>query len=75
MATVQNNSALHNALCSFYNSVLVSVLSDDVTFICALSGMLVHHDSNRFIQRPVLIVLHVCITLVVDSPTKSVEVF
>ena len=46
-------AALHNALCSFYNSVLVSVLSDNATFSCTLSGMLVHHSSNTngFIQR------------------------
>ena len=59
MTAMQKYSALHNALCSFYNSVLVSILPDNVTFSCTLSGMLVHHSSNtnRFIQRHILVVL------------------
>ena len=72
---MQKYSALHNDLCSFYNSVLVSVLSDNVTFSCTLSGMLVHHSSNRFIQTYILVVLHVSSTLVVGSPASSVDVF
>ena len=75
MTAMQKYSALHNALCSFYNSVLVSVLPDNVTFSCILSGMLVHHNSNRFIQRPFLVVLHVSSTPVVGSPANSVDVF
>ena len=49
----------YDALCSFYNSVL----SDSVTFICTLSGMLVHHSSNRFTERPIPVVLHVSSTV------------
>ena len=49
----------YDALCSFYNSVL----SDNVTFSCTLSGMLVHHSSNRLIERPILVVLHVSSTV------------
>ena len=40
-----------DTICPFYNSVLGSVLSDNVTFSCTLSGMLAHYSSNRFIQR------------------------
>ena len=65
----------YDALCPFYNSVLGLFLSDNVTFSCALSGMLAHYTSNRFIQRPNLIVLHVSITLVVGSPANSVNMF
>ena len=42
---------------------------------CTLSVMLAHYSSNRFIQRPNLVVLHASITLVVDSPSNSVDVF
>ena len=55
-----------------------SVLSDNVTFSCTLSGMLAHHSSNRFIQRPILIVLQVIGTLSVldmDSLVSSGDVF
>ena len=51
-----------------------SVLSDNVTISCALLGMLAHYSSNRFIQRPTLVVLHVSCTLVVGSPANSVDV-
>ena len=64
-----------DVICPFYNSVLGSVLSDNITYICTFSGMLVHYSSNRFIQRPVLVVLHASITLVVGSPPSSVYVF
>ena len=67
---------VYDALCTFYNAVLGSVLPDDVIFSCTLSGMLAHYRSNRFIQRPILVVLHVSITLmVVGSPASSVGVF
>ena len=63
-------SALHNYddLCPRYNSVLGSVLSDNVTISYTLSGLLAQCSSNRFIQRHILIVLHVSSTLVVGSP-------
>ena len=55
----------YDALCSFYNSVL----SDNVTFSCTLSGILVHHtihstSSNRFTERPIPVVLHVSSSVV-----------
>ena len=58
-----------DAFCPFCNSVQ----SDNVTFSCTLSGMLAHHSSNRFIQRPMLVVFHVSSTLVVGSPANFVE--
>ena len=66
----------YDALCPFYNSVLVSVLPGNVTFSCTLSGMLAHYGSNtnRFSQRPIHI-LHVSSTLVVGYPGNSVSVF
>jgi len=55
--------------------VLGSVLSDNVTFSCTLSGLLAYYiSSNRFNQRPILVVLHVSITLVVGSPYRCVLV-
>ena len=36
--------------------------------------MLAHYSSNRFIQRPILVVLHVSSTVVVGSPANSVDV-
>ena len=39
------------------------------TFTCTLSGILVHHSSNMFIQR------HSRSTLVVGSPANSIDVF
>ena len=51
-----------------------TVLSDNVTVSSALSGMLAHYSSNRFIQRPTLVVLHVISTLVVGSPANFVDV-
>ena len=51
-----------------------SVLSDNVTISCALSGMLAHYSNNKFIQRPNLTVLLVSSTLVVGSPASSVDV-
>ena len=65
----------YDALCPFYISVLGSVLSDNVTFSCTLLGMLAYYSSNRFIQRPILVVLHVSSILVVGSPANSVDVF
>ena len=53
-------------------------MSDNVTSSCTLSGMLAHYGSNRFIQRPILVVLHVSklsITLVGGSPANSVDMF
>ena len=67
----------YDAFCPFYNSVLGSFMSDNVTSSCTLSGMLAHYGSNRFIQRPILVVLHVSklsITLVGGSPANSVDV-
>ena len=63
------------ALCPCYSSVLGSVLSDNVSFSCTFSGMLAHYSSNRFTQRPILVVLHVSSTLVVGSLANSVDVF
>ena len=51
-----------------------SILSDNVTFKCTLSGMLAHYSSNRFIQKPTPVVLNVSSTLVVGSPANSVDV-
>ena len=51
-----------------------SLLSDNITIICALSGMLAHYSSNRFIQRATLVVLLVSCTLVVGSPANFVDV-
>ena len=58
-----------DALCPFCNSVLGSVLSDNVPFSCTLSGMLTYYSSNTngFIRMPFLVVLYVRITLVVGS--------
>ena len=42
----------YDALCPFCNSVLGSVLSDNVTFSCTHSGMVAHYGSNVFSQRP-----------------------
>ena len=72
MAAVRKYSALY---CPFCNSVLGSVLSDNVIFSCTLSGVLAHYGSNRFIQRPMPIVLRASITLVVGSPANSVDGF
>ena len=55
----------------FYNSVL----SDNSTFSCTLSGMLAHYCSDRFIQGPFLIVLRVSITLVIGSSAICGDVF
>ena len=67
----------YDAFCPFYNLVLGSFLSDNVTSSCTLSGVLAHYSSNRFIQRPIFVVLHVSITLVggTGSPANSVDVF
>ena len=51
-----------------------SVLSGNVTINCALSGMLADYSSNRFIQMPTFVVLHVICTLVVGSPANFVDV-
>ena len=64
----------YDDLCPCHNSVMGSVLSDNVTISCALSGMLAHYSSYRFIQRPTFIVLHVSSTQVVGSPANSVDV-
>ena len=69
------NYFAYDAICPFYISVLGSVLSDNVTFSCTLVGMLAYYSSNRFIQRPILVVLHVGSILVVGSPANSVDVF
>ena len=50
-----------------------SVLSDNATISCTLSGMLAHYSSNRFIQRSTLVDLYVSSTLVVGSPSNSVD--
>ena len=65
----------YDALRPLYISVLGSVLSDNVTFSCTLLGMLAYYSSNRFIQRPILVVLHDSSILVVGSPASSVDVF
>ena len=64
----------YDALCPCYNSVMGSILSDNVTFKCTLSGTLAHYSSNRFIQKPTPVVLNVSSTLVVGSPANSVDV-
>ena len=43
------------------------VLVTFTSFSCTLSGMFVHDSSKRFIQRPILIVLNVYMTLVAGS--------
>ena len=45
-----------DALCPCCNSIMGSVLSNNVTISCILSGVLVHYSSNRFIERSNLVV-------------------
>ena len=46
-----------DALCPCCNSVIGSVLSNNVTISCCiLSGVLAHYSSNRFIEKPNLVV-------------------
>ena len=45
-----------DALCPCCNSVIGSVLSNNVTISCILSGVLAHYSSNRFIEKPNLVV-------------------
>ena len=40
-----------------------------------LLGMFAHYNHNRFIERPILVVLHVCMTLVVGISANSIDVF
>ena len=54
------------------NSVLGSAPS---LFSCARSDALAHYSSDRFIQRTILVVLHVRLSLVVSSPANSVDMF
>ena len=65
----------YDALCRCYNSVMGQ--------FCQIISLLVVHfqvfwlvayRSNRFIQRPALVVLHVSSTLVVGSPANSEDV-
>ena len=68
-------SVLHmnyGALCPF---VQLSSGFCSVTFCCALSDTLAHYSSDRFIQRTILVVLHVSLSLVVSSPANSVDMF
>ena len=51
------------------------VLVTFTSFSSTLSGMFVHDSSKRFIQRPILIVLNVYMTLVAGSPANSTDVF
>ena len=46
----------YDALCSFYNQFCQTV---SLSVVHSVSGMLVHHSSNRFTERPILVVLHV----------------
>ena len=74
MAAVQKYSALHMMLCVLATTQLW-VPSDNVTVRSILSGMMVDYSSKRFIQSPILVVLHVSSTLGVGNPTNSVDVF
>ena len=77
MAAVQKYSALRMmpfGLCPCYNSVMGSVLSDNVTIPVLVVHFEAHYSSKRFIQRPILLVVHVS-SAVVGSPANSVAVF
>ena len=56
-------------------SMSLLVLATFTSFSSTLSGMFVHDSSKRFIQRPILIVLNVYMTLVAGSPANSTDVF
>ena len=83
LGSFKGSSLIRNGSCAKYSalhmmpyiSVLGSVLSDNVTFSCTLLGVLEYYSSNRFIQRPIFVVLHVSSILVVGSPANSADVF
>ena len=68
MAAVQNYSALPFVLATAQFWVqfcqIMSLLVVHFQVCCTFSGMLAHYSSNRFIQRPILIFLHVSSILV-----------
>ena len=76
-------SALHMVPFVFSTTQFwVYFCQDSVTFTSfssTLSGMLAHCSSNRFIQRPNLVVFHVTLLVVTVSSTlvvgSSVDVF
>ena len=71
--TVRKYSALYMMLFVPSTTQFWVQLCQTMSFSVVDSGMLAHYSSNtnRFIQRQILVVLHVSITLVVGSPANS----